>query len=90
VYYIQEGSYCNHGQLVTVHSRPGTALLGLYGLATAPMWEIYLDLIIHPGQLSLAIPQRVGVVGKILWAPMLCGWEIKVNIWWQVKLCEAL
>jgi len=37
--------------------------------------EIYLSLINHPGQLSLAIPTWVGAISTGQRAVMLCDWE---------------
>jgi len=39
------------------------------------MWEIYLSLTNHPGQLSLAIPSWVGAMSTGQRAVMLCDWE---------------
>ena len=47
----------------------------------------------HPGQLSLAIPPRVGTMSTGQRAVMLCDLGVKagmVRVWWQVKLCEPL
>ena len=60
---------------------------------STPVWEIYLSLTNHPGQLSLAIPPWVGAMSTGRRAVMLCSWGVKagmVHIWWQVKLCESL
>ena len=51
--------------------------------------EIYLSLTNHPGQLSLAIPLRVGAMSTGQRAVMLCDWEYR-QIWCclQVTLCD--
>jgi len=45
-----------------------------------PLWEIYLSLTNHPGQLCLAIPSRVGAVSTVQRAVMLCDWGVKADI----------
>ena len=58
-----------------------------------PVWEIYLGLTNHPGQLSLAIPSWVAAMSTGQRAVMLSGWGVKAGmarVWWQVKLCEPL
>jgi len=45
-----------------------------------PLWEIYLSLINHPGQLSLAIPPWVGAVSTGQRAVMLCDWGVKADM----------
>jgi len=44
----------------------------------------------HPGQLSLAIPSRVGAMRTSQRAVTPCGWEVKASMVrvWQVKLCD--
>jgi len=39
------------------------------------VWEIYLSLTNHPGQLSLAIPPWVGAMSTGQRVVMLCNWE---------------
>jgi len=39
------------------------------------IWEIYLSLTNHPGQLSLAIAPWVGAMSTGQTAVMLCNWE---------------
>jgi len=41
-----------------------------------PLWEIYLSLTNHPGQLSLAIPPWVDAVSTSQRAVMLCDWGV--------------
>jgi len=41
--------------------------------------EIYLNLINHPGQLSLAIPPWVGTMSTGQMTVMLCGWGVKAD-----------
>ena len=56
-----------------------------------PVREIYLALINHPGQLSLAIPPWVGEMDTSEIMVMLCGWGVKASIArvsWQVKQCD--
>ena len=45
-----------------------------------PLWEIYLSLTNHPGQLSLAIPPWVGTLSTRQWAVMLCNWGVKADM----------
>ena len=42
--------------------------------------EIYLSLINHPGQLSLAIPPWVGAMSTGQRAVMLCDWGVKADM----------
>jgi len=44
------------------------------------VWEIYLSLTNHPGQLSLAITPWVGAMSTGQRAVMLCDWEQR-QIW---------
>ena len=45
-----------------------------------PLWEIYLSLTNHPGQLNLAIPPWVGTVSTGQRAVMLCDWGVKADM----------
>jgi len=45
-----------------------------------PMWEIYLSLTNHSGQLSLAIPLWVGAMSTGQRAVMLCDWGVKADV----------
>ena len=45
-----------------------------------PVWEIYLSLTNHPGQLSRAIPLRVGAMSTGQRVVMLCDWEVKADM----------
>jgi len=44
------------------------------------VWEIYLSLTNHPGQLSLAIPLWVGAMSTGQRAVMLCDWGVKADM----------
>jgi len=44
------------------------------------VWEIYLSLTNHPGQLSLAIPPWVGTMSTGQRVVMLCGWGVKADM----------
>ena len=51
--------------------------------------ELYLGLTSTSGQLSLAIPPRLGAMSTGQRAVMFCGWGVKAGtarVWWQVKL----
>jgi len=55
--------------------------------------EIYLCLINHKGQLSLAITPWVGGMSTGQRAVMLCDWGVNADmacVWWQIKLRELL
>jgi len=43
------------------------------------VWEIYLSLTNHPGQLSLAIPLWLGAMITGQRAVMLCDWGVKAD-----------
>ena len=45
-----------------------------------PLWEIYLSLTNHPGQLSLAIPPWVGAMSTGQRAVMLYDWGVKADM----------
>jgi len=45
-----------------------------------PLWEIYLSVTNYPGQLSLAIPPRVGAMSTGQRAVMLCDWGVKADM----------
>ena len=45
-----------------------------------PLWEIYLSLTNHPGQLSLAIPPWVGAMSTGKRAVMLCDCGVKADM----------
>ena len=45
-----------------------------------PVWEIYLSLTNHPGQLSLAVPSWVGAMSTGQRAVMLCDWGVKADM----------
>ena len=45
-----------------------------------PLWEIYLSLYNHPGQLSLAIRSWVGAMSTGQRAVMLCDWGVKADM----------
>jgi len=44
------------------------------------VWEIYLSLTNHPGQLSLAIPAWVGAMSIGQRAVMVCDWGVKADM----------
>jgi len=44
------------------------------------VWEIYLNLTNHPGQLSLAIPLWVGAMSTDQRAVMLCDWGVNEDM----------
>jgi len=44
------------------------------------VWEIYLSLTNHPGQLSLAIRSWVGAMSTSQKAVMLCDWGVKADM----------
>jgi len=45
-----------------------------------PLWEIYLSLTNHRGQLSLAIPSWVGTMSTGQRVVMLCDWRVKADM----------
>ena len=45
-----------------------------------PLWEIYISLTNHPGQLNLAIPSWVGSMSTGQRAVMLCDWGVKADM----------
>ena len=46
-----------------------------------PVWENLSEYITsHPGQLSLAIPSRVGAMATSQRAVVLYGWEVKADV----------
>jgi len=49
--------------------------MGDYIKVQLPVWEIYLSLTNHPGELSLAITPWGGAMSTGQRAVMLCGWE---------------
>jgi len=44
------------------------------------VWDIYLSLTNHPGQLSLAIPSWVGAMSTSQRAVMLCNLGVKADM----------
>ena len=44
------------------------------------VWEIYLSLTNHPGQLSVAIPPWIGAMSTGQRAVMLCDWGVKADM----------
>jgi len=59
------------------YSTPGPVSTGIGDRIVVQLlvWEIYLSLTNNPGQLSLAIPPRVGAMSTGQRAVMFCDWE---------------
>ena len=59
------------------YSTPGPVSTGMGDCMGVQLlvWEIYLSLTNHPGQLSLAIPPWVGAMSTGQRAVMLCDWD---------------
>ena len=60
----------------------GSATVFLNVLVQLPVWETYLSITSHPGQLSLAIPPLLGAIGtsRSGRVVMLCSWEVKAGM----------
>ena len=53
------------------------------------VWEIYLSLTNHPGQLSLSIASWVGAMSTGQRAVMLCDWGVNADmVCLQLTLCD--